>query len=239
MPDKPLGQQNYEQFADRYAQSAPTKAHNAFYERPATLSLLPAVKGKHVLDAGCGPGIYTEWLLEHGASVVAVDVTPAFIIITRQRVGERATILQADVSQPLTFADDASFDVVVSPLVLDYIYDWGAVFAEFHRVLKGGGCLVFSCGHPFADFRFSPTGDYFALEMTEIEWHGFGDPPPVIRSYRRSLQAILNPLIGAGFRLDHFLEPQPTPEFAEAEPGDYERWLHQPGFLCIRALKLT
>lgn len=237
MPNKPLGQQNYEQFADRYAQSAPTKAHNAFYERPATLSLLPDVNGKRVLDAGCGPGIYTEWLLEKGASVVAVDVTPAFVIITRQRVGERATILQADVSQPLTFADDASFDVVVSPLVLDYIHDWGAVFAEFHRVLKGGGVLVFSCGHPFADFRFSPTGNYFALEMTEMEWRGFGDPPPVIRSYRRSLQAILNPLISAGFRLDHFLEPQPTPEFAKAEPDDYERWLHQPGFLCIRALK--
>ncbi|WP_279387450.1 hypothetical protein [Rubrobacter taiwanensis] len=30
------------------------------YERPATLSLLPDVAGKRVLDAGCGPGVYSE-----------------------------------------------------------------------------------------------------------------------------------------------------------------------------------
>lgn len=237
MTDKPLGQQNYEQFADRYAQSAPTKPHNAYYERPSTLSLLPDVKGKRVLDAGCGPGIYAEWLLEHGAQVVAVDVTPAFVIITRQRVGDRATVLQADLAQPLSFAEDASFDVVVSPLVLDYIRDWGAVFGEFHRVLKAGGVLVFSCGHPIADMEYSPSKDYFALEMVAMEWRGFGEPHPVVRSYRRSLQDIFNPLVGAGLRLDKLVEPQPTPDYAAVDPDGYAELMRQPGFLCVRAVK--
>jgi 2-polyprenyl-3-methyl-5-hydroxy-6-metoxy-1,4-benzoquinol methylase len=39
----------------------------------ATLSLLPDVNSRRVLDAGCGPGFYSEWLIEHGAEVVAVD----------------------------------------------------------------------------------------------------------------------------------------------------------------------
>ncbi|MBZ0289063.1 MAG: methyltransferase domain-containing protein, partial [Anaerolineae bacterium] len=73
---KSLGEQNYAPFAHRYAQYAETKPHNAYYDRPATLSLLPDVAGKRVLDAGCGPGIYAEWLVDHGAQVVAFDVTP-------------------------------------------------------------------------------------------------------------------------------------------------------------------
>jgi hypothetical protein len=42
--DKSLGEKNYEQFAQRYAAKVETKAHNAYYERPATLSLLPNVR---------------------------------------------------------------------------------------------------------------------------------------------------------------------------------------------------
>src|ERR671932_2590588 len=83
---KSLGEQNYEAFAERYAAAVETKAHNVYYERPATLSLLPNVQGVRVLDAGCGPGIYTEWLLLHGAQVVACDVTPKMLEITQRRI---------------------------------------------------------------------------------------------------------------------------------------------------------
>jgi hypothetical protein len=53
----------YDELAEAYAARVETKPHNAYYERPATLSLLPDVKGKRVLDAGCGPGVYTGWLV--------------------------------------------------------------------------------------------------------------------------------------------------------------------------------
>jgi SAM-dependent methyltransferase len=102
--NKSIGEQNYEQFADRYAARIETKPHNAYYERPATLSLLPDVKDLHVLDAGCGPGIYTAWLLDHGAQVVAIDVTPRMVELTQQRVGSRAQVHCADLTQPLAFA---------------------------------------------------------------------------------------------------------------------------------------
>lgn len=58
----------YDALAEAYAARADTKPHNAYYERPATLSLLPDVVGKRVLDAGCGPGIYTEWLVRSAIS---------------------------------------------------------------------------------------------------------------------------------------------------------------------------
>lgn len=241
-PPKSLGEQSYEQFADRYAAAINTKPHNAYYERPATLSLLPNVQNLQVLDAGCGPGVYTEWLIQQGAQVVACDVTPRMVELTRQRVGNAAQIYLADLTQPLTFAASTTFDLVVCPMVLHYIADWQPVFAEFFRVLKPGGILVFSSGHPMADFLYTQrhqltAGNYFDVEQFSMEWHGFGQPYPIVTSYRYPLQAMLNPLAKAGFILDEILEPQPTLEFQVADPEDYAKLTREPCFLFVRAHK--
>ncbi len=234
---KSIGEQNYEQFAQRYAELAPTKPHNAYYERPATVSMIPDITGKRALDVGCGPGIVTEILLDKGAEVVAFDVTPEFLKITQERVGERATVLRANLEEPLIFASDEEFDLVLCSLVLDYIENWGKVFREFYRVLKASGWLIFSCGNPVFDHRFSPSGDYFATEKFSIEWHGFGEPYPMITAYRRPMNAIIQPLIDAGFQLDTFLEPQPVPELEAIDPDTYADLMVTPGFVCIRARK--
>src|SRR4051794_4965353 len=50
MSDEPIARVGYDQLADAYAAQVATKPHNAFYDRPALLSLLPAVANAHVLD---------------------------------------------------------------------------------------------------------------------------------------------------------------------------------------------
>lgn len=240
---KSLGEANYEQFADRYAEGTPTKPHNAYYEWPATRSLLPRLDGLHVLDAGCGPGHYCTYLLDRGATVTAFDVTPRFVEITRERVAaypaERVSVLRADLNAPLDFAQDTTYDVVLCSLVLDYIEDWGPVFVEFFRVLKRGGTLVFSAGHPATDyFVYGPQGSaYFATELISFAWSGFGEPRPVVTSYRRPLTAFINPLVQAGFTLDHLLEPLPTEAYRQADPEGHAQLMQRPGFLCVRARK--
>jgi SAM-dependent methyltransferase len=236
MKQSPVALAAYETLAESFASRIDTKPHNAYYERPATLSLLPEVKGKRVLDAGCGPGVYAEWLADHGAQVVALDVSPKMIEFAKKRMGTRATVLQADMDQPLTFLQDESFDIVLSALALDYVQDWAGVFREFFRVLVHPGYLVFSAGHPFADFLDYKAEDYFQTELVEWEWVGFGVPVRV-PAYRRPLNAILNPLLEAGFTLERILEPLPTEQFKHAAPEDYEKLSKQPGFLCIRAAK--
>jgi SAM-dependent methyltransferase len=236
MKKHPIALAAYEALAESYAARIDTKAHNAYYERPATLSLLPDVKGRRVLDAGCGPGVYTRLLADREAEVTALDVSPRMVELARKRVGTRATIRQADIEQGLGFLQDASFDIVLSSLVLDYIEDLGSVFKEYYRVLVPGGAFIFSCGHPFANFLTYKTEDYFRTDKVEWEWKGFGTPVTV-PSYRRPLNAVLNPLIEAGFILDRILEPQPTEQFRQKEPEDYEKLMKQPGFICVRARK--
>lgn len=234
---EPVALRAYEALAERYAKLIDTKAHNALYERPATLSLLPEVKGKQVLDAGCGPGVYSELLIERGAQVVAVDVSPAMIEQARWRLGEKASVLQVNLEEPLTFARCDSFDLIISSLVLDYIADLPSLYKEFHRILRSAGYLVFSIGHPFGDFLRHQEGSYFETRLVEETWRGFGIEVDV-PFFRRPLEAIVNPLFDAGFFLDRLLEPLPTEEFKRVEPEDYEKLKKQPGFMSIRARKL-
>src|SRR5262245_52858155 len=151
MSDEPIAREAYEQVADAFAAQAETKPHNAFYDRPALLSLLPPVRGKAVLDAGCGPGVYAEALLERGAAVLGLDVSPRMVELARARLGQRASIRLADLGRPLDLPE-ASFDVVISGLALDHVRDWDRLFAELFRVLRDPGWLVFSVAHPFDEY---------------------------------------------------------------------------------------
>ena len=65
----------YEEMAESYNAMIDYKAHNAFYDRPNTLGLMPEVEGKSILDAACGPGKYAEILLSQGANLTGFDIT--------------------------------------------------------------------------------------------------------------------------------------------------------------------
>ena len=237
MSDTPIALDAYEALAEAYAAMIDTKPHNAYYERPATLSLLPDVEGKTVLDAGCGPGVYAEWLLEHGADVVALDVSPKMVALAKQRLGGGIEVWQADLSKPLPFLASASFDVVLCPLVLEYIKDWSRPLAAFNRVLRTGGYLIVSVTHPLFDYTYFKSNNYFETERVSAEWSGFKPVRVRMPSFRRSLAATLNPFMEAGFQLETMLEPKPTQAFKDADPRHHEELSRQPCFLCMRARK--
>jgi ubiquinone/menaquinone biosynthesis C-methylase UbiE len=234
--ERPIALDAYEVLAERFAALADTKAENAYVERPATLSLLPSVKGKRVLDAGCGPGSYSEWLVQRSATVLALDASPKMVQLAKQRLGSRAEVRQADLSKPLVFLKDKSFYIVLCPLVLDYIRDWSSVFTEFHRVLKNEGFLIFSVEHPFWRLIKSSKANYFLTEFTRTEWRGFGITVQMPH-YQRPLEAMITPLVETGFIVENIIEARPTMECKQHDPETYEQLSKRPSFLCIRAKK--
>jgi SAM-dependent methyltransferase len=237
MHDPPLARDTYDQVADAFARHAEDGPYNAHYDRPALLGLLPSVTGLHVLDAGCGPGLYAEWLVAQGATVVGLDVSPRMVALAQTRLGKRATILEADLAQPLVMLTDASFDLVISALALDYVPDWGPLCRELARVLRPGGILAFSVVHPADDFyRLHPEGCYFNVEPVTVTFTFPEDDVKVaVPHYRRPLQAMLTPLLVAGFALEQVLEPRPTEAFAARDPAKYAVLLRRPAFICFRA----
>ena len=236
MSEDPIALEAYEQLAEAYAKRIDTKPHNAYYERPATLSLLPDVKDLHTLDAGCGPGVYSEWLINQGAKVVSIDASPKMVALAKQRLGNDHDIRLADLGRPLEFTDEF-FDLILSPLVMDYVKDWHGSFAEFYRVLKPGGFFIFSVGHPFSDYLYFRSENYFQTEKVGSEWSGFDPVKVYVPTFRRSLGSLFEPLTASNFVIEKVIEPKPTEEFKKADPRHYEELSRMPAFICIRARK--
>jgi SAM-dependent methyltransferase len=119
---------------------------------------------------------------------------------------------------------------------LHYVPDWTLTIREFYRVLKPGGHLVISIEHPFFEFNYFRSTQYFDVEPVKCTWKGFGKPVEV-HSYRRPLQACITPLTNNGFYVDALLEPKPVEEFRKLDPEDFRELNAFPAFMCMRAIR--
>jgi SAM-dependent methyltransferase len=225
----------YDQLADRaedLAGWATPWADNPLqreYSWPETRALLPDVSGARVLDAGCGVGDHAAWLLDRGATVTAVDASERAVETARERLGDRATVRRADLSEPLDFALDGGFDGVLSHLVLDHVPDLKPSFEEFSRVLADDGWLVFAMVHPMHDYLvYDEIDQYYGRDPVELTWE------TSVTAYQRPLADVLEPLAEAGFRLTAFREPEPPDSYVEAAADEWNVD-RRPQIVCVRA----
>lgn len=104
------------------------------------------VTANTVVDLGCATGTATRPLARRfrRAHIVSVDVSAAMLARARRKRPwfARHSLVQADAAA-LPFADH-SIDVVFANLLLPWIADPGAVFAEIARVLKAEGLFAFA-----------------------------------------------------------------------------------------------
>jgi ubiquinone/menaquinone biosynthesis C-methylase UbiE len=223
----------YDVMAADYSTDNADNATNAYYERPATIALIGDVHGLHVLDAGCGAGLLAWWLLDNGASVTAMDVSPVMAALASRTLGDRATVVVADLAKPLAFARDGEFDLIVASLAMHYIRDWVAVLAELRRILKPGGAVVFSTHHPSMDGPIHSPDDYFAIKQVTEEWSK-GSGTFEVTFWRRPLTAMCEAITSAGFLIEQLVEPMPVDELAGRDVRMYEVLRTQPRFLFFR-----
>ncbi|MGE5282588.1 MAG: class I SAM-dependent methyltransferase [Chloroflexota bacterium] len=104
----------------------------------------------HGLEIGSGTGYFSLNLLQMGAieRLTATDISPGML----QRLAKTAEELGLEVETVRTEAEslpfkDESFDLVFGHAVLHHIPDLDKAFAEFRRVLRPGGAIVFA-GEP-------------------------------------------------------------------------------------------
>ncbi len=226
----------YEAMAESYNALIDHKPHNAYYDRPNTLAMLPQVKEKSILDAACGPGKYAEILMAQGAELTGFDISPRMVALARERNRGAGNFFVHDLTQPLHMLASNSFDIVLCALALHYVPDWSATIIEFYRVLRPKGLMVISIEHPFFEFNYFKSTQYFAVEPVKCTWTGFGKPIEV-NSYRRPLHECIAPLTDNGFYIDKLVEPTPVAEFKKYDPRHFKELNEFPAFMCIRAIK--
>jgi SAM-dependent methyltransferase len=96
------------------------------------------------LDVGSGGGDVTNAILEVGApeSVQGVDLSAAYVEYARQRITDERASFDVDDAASLASQMDASFDAIVSGLVLNFVPERERAVSAMARVAKPGGTVA-------------------------------------------------------------------------------------------------
>ena len=185
----------------------------------AVLDRLPLDGHETVLDAGCGTGRVTEFLLGRlpRGTVVALDASEAMLTEARGRLarfGDRVEYVQADLAKPLPL--DRKVDAILSTATFHWVLDHDALFANLAAVLEPGCRLVAQCGG---------AGNVATLLEVAKQVH-----PGFRREHRfETAEATRERLLRSGFTdVDTWLSDEPT----RFEPGEpFEAFLET---VCLR-----
>jgi SAM-dependent methyltransferase len=228
------------------------------FNNPAFLKFIGELRGKKVLDAGCGEGYNTRILAERGAQVAGVDVSKRMVELAVQEEQRNPLGISYGVASvsDLSFIEDESFDTVISFMALMDAADYDGSIKEFFRVMREGGDLYFSISHPcfmtkgigwIEGERGEPprltASDYFSSEPYLERWKFSAGPvredtePFTIPYFPRTLANYLNGLLEAGFTLVRIAEPRPSRQMCKKHPR-LQRWRdHAAIFLYVHGVK--
>ena len=230
--------------------------HHRMILNPCVERLLGDVKGKQLLDAGCGEGYLARHYAKKGAIVTAIDLSERLIETSEQLTESEGINVDYRVDNVcyIESVPNEEFDLVLSNLVLLNIPCLGDAINEFYRVLKIGGVLVFSIVPTAFNFYgpgswqmgekdpetnrrmgiFFKVDRYFEEKEYERYWktrEGETFPEP-ISFFHRTLSTYINKLSEAGFRLLELAEPVPV------EDDDFfDRERRVPFFAVFKAVK--
>ncbi|WP_273404188.1 class I SAM-dependent methyltransferase [Actinobacillus porcinus] len=220
---------------------------NNIVEKPTMLSLLPDLKGKKLLDLGCGTGEHLALYLEHGADfVVGMDLSEAMLTQAAQNLSQkrpRFSLYQSSMEQ-LNALPENDFDIITSSFAFHYVQDFPKLLADIKAKLKPNGTLVFSQEHPIVTaykggerWEKNAQKEQVAYRLNFYRDEGERDRTwfkQPFKTYHRTTATIINQLIEAGFQIEKMAEPMlaEQPEW-HAEFKDLQ---HRPVLLFIRAI---
>jgi len=182
------------------------------------LQLIGNVKGKRVLEIGCGGGQNSIALAKQGVIVSGIDfserqIAYAKALARKEKVDVDFTVVDM---QDLSRFTGNAFDVVITSVSLLYVESLDRTFAEVSRVLRDGGVFVFSEGHPFAEGKLIRYKDKSVYAVTDyfkrrkVFWVDKLQDRTRVKmfSYHRPLQDYFEALLKNGFLILKYLEPE-------------------------------
>lgn len=224
------------------------------------LKLLGDVKGKDVLEIGCGGGQNAIVLAKWGARSVGLDISEEQIKYARKLAKREGVGVPFYIGnmEDLSMFHNESFDIVLSSFAIGYVENLARTFQEVFRVLRAKGLFVFCGVHPIANRgrvirygkrRIWGVSNYFDRRRRIWRWKTEGK---VAKFYgcHRTIQDYFNLLVTAGFVVEKILEPEPYPlnKMSEAERKripyvhedfvkDYDLWRRIPYTILFKAKK--
>jgi SAM-dependent methyltransferase len=207
---------SWDRIAARASALPPTDVVNYGPDGPGEdeLRLLGDVRGKRVLDLGCGSGQAAVTLARQGATVIAVDASGRQLERARRlaaRDDVRVEWHQGDLAD-LAFLRADSIDLAFSAFAVAEVEDIARLFRQVHRVLRAHSTFAFSYEHPLSlctGPERTVVRSYFDAGPVTVQRDG--EP---VELHLRTISGVFADLGRAGFRVEVIAEPRSSSEAA-------------------------
>ena len=216
---------------------------NNLEEKPELLSLLPDLKGKKVLDLGCGYGEWCKIYSEMGASYVkGIDISSKMLEVAKSECSQFSNIEFGLLDMVKLDELNETFDVVVSSLAVHYVEDFEKLCKDVKKILNKDGIFLFSQEHPI--FTATKKGVTWQTDIDNVVKGMVVEDYPEsgkrnvywlvenVVKYHRTFSDIINALVKAGFHIVQVKEPTVSDEVIELNKS-LARCKHVPDYLFV------
>lgn len=186
---------------------------------PTILDMLGNIKGKNILDIGCGKGQLTEKIAKKEAQVIGIDTDELKINNAR---GKKGTYIVGDARE--VYFSDQLFDQVVCSMTALYLNDkeLEKSFKRIESVLREKGIFILADIHPVTGTynkeskyikQKTKSKNYFLTEkLTSVINNIELKKEFQLEYYRRSFETYMNISKKAKFELEELVENKPCEE---------------------------
>ena len=158
---------NYDKIAEQYQEGEKINPYKLEIMLPNLINSCGDIKGKSVLDVGCGYGAFSRYLAEHGTKVVGIDISQQEIEIAKRIEKARKQDISYSVADILEYRHASLFEIVTSCVSLHYASDEQKFRKQFENLYN---CLT-SHGRLFALIvnPENPIGNWNFLESASLQ----------------------------------------------------------------------
>lgn len=137
---------------------------------------LEPLRGKRVLDIGCGGGLLSEGMAARGAQVTGIDMGEAPLSVARLHLYESG--LEVDyqhiTAEQMAAEHPGAFDIVTCLEMLEHVPAPSSVIAACARLVRPGGLVVFSTiNRNPKSYLFAIVGAEYVLRMLPKGTHDY------------------------------------------------------------------
>jgi 2-polyprenyl-6-hydroxyphenyl methylase/3-demethylubiquinone-9 3-methyltransferase len=134
------------------------------------------LKGKKIVDIGCGGGILTESLARCGADVSGIDMAEAPLAVARLHLHESNLEIdyRQSTAEELAQQEAGQYDIVTCLEMLEHVPDPARVVKSCFELVKPGGHVFFSTiNRNPKSFMFAIVGAEYVLKLLPAGTHEY------------------------------------------------------------------